>query len=172
MKNYLTLYLAAGMVFFMNTACSAKTAVATLQATQENSTVSGKVSFEEVSEGLRVRASLEGVPPGKHGFHIHEKGDCGDQGKSAGGHFNPDGMTHGNMMKGGFAGAHAGDFGNIEIGEDGKGSLDFTAHGLTLDNGKYGVLGRSLILHEKEDDYSQPTGNAGSRIGCGEIQAE
>ena len=42
--------------------------------------------------------------------------------------------------------------------------------GLTLNDGKYAVNGLSIILHEKKDDFSQPSGNAGGRIACGIIE--
>lgn len=140
--------------------------VAELKPTSEGSAITGKVSFMEVDEGLKINAAVENAPPGKHGFHIHEKGDCSDQGNAAGGHFNPDNVSHGDVEKQGLQKAHAGDFGNIEIGSDGKGKLEKVIPGLTLEGGKYGVVGRSVILHEKEDNFGQPTGNAGGRIAC------
>lgn len=140
--------------------------VAELKPTAEGSLISGKVSFMETDEGLRINAVVFNAPPGKHGFHIHEKGNCSDQGNAAGGHFNPDNVAHGDVEKQGFKKAHAGDLGNIEIGSDGKGKLEKVIPGLTLEEGKYGVIGRSVILHEKEDDFDQPTGNAGGRIAC------
>lgn len=79
------------------------------------------------------------------------------------------GVPHGDLLKDGFQHAHAGDLGNIEIGPDGKGTLKKVIPGLTLKEGKYGVVGRALILHEKEDNFGQPTGNAGGRIACGVI---
>lgn len=65
--------------------------------------------------------------------------------------------------------AHAGDLGNIEIGADGTGTLEVTIPELCLTGCKYSLEGKSVILHEKEDDFGQPTGNAGGRIGCGPI---
>ena len=143
--------------------------VAELKPTVEGAPITGKVSFMETDEGLKINAVVENAPPGKHGFHIHEKGDCSDQGNAAGGHFNPDGVPHGDVEKHGFQRAHAGDLGNIEVGSDGKGKLEKIIPGLTLSEGKYGVIGRSVILHEKADDFGQPTGNAGGRIACGII---
>lgn len=143
--------------------------VAELKPTTEGSSIAGKVSFMETDEGLKVNAIVLNASPGKHGFHIHEKGDCSDQGNAASGHFNPDGVPHGDVGKHGFQKAHAGDLGNIEIGSDGKGTLEKLISGLTLEEGKYGVMGRSVILHEKEDDFGQPTGNAGGRIACAVI---
>lgn len=143
--------------------------VTELKATQEGSPVSGKVSFMAVEEGLKINAVVQNVSPGKHGFHIHEKGDCSDQGNAAGGHFNPNGVPHGDLARDGFVKAHAGDLGNIEIGSDGKGKLEKVIQGLTFKDGTYSVAGRSVVLHEKEDDFTQPAGNAGGRIACGVI---
>jgi Cu-Zn family superoxide dismutase len=143
--------------------------VAELKSTVEGSLITGKVSFMETDEGLKINAVVQNAPPGEHGFHIHEKGDCSDAGNAAGGHFNPDSMPHGDLVKDGFAHAHAGDLGNIEIDANGNGKLEKLIPGLTLKEGKYGVEGRSVILHEKEDNFSQPTGNAGGRIACGLI---
>lgn len=142
---------------------------ADIKPTQEGSTISGKAAFIETNEGFKISVFIAGAPPGKHGFHIHEKGDCSDAGDAAGGHFNPDAVPHGDLLKDGFQHAHAGDLGNIEIGPDGRGALEKIIPGLTLEKGKYGVAGRALIVHEKEDDFDQPTGNAGGRIACAVI---
>ena len=148
----------------------AQTAAAHIQPTDPSSSLSGEATFQETSGGLKIRVTVMEAPPGKHGLHIHEKGDCGDSAKAAGGHFNPDGVKHGDLTKDGLTGAHAGDLGNIDIDSNGNGTLEKTVPDLSLKEGKYGVVGRSVILHEKEDDFGQPTGNAGARIACGVIE--
>ncbi len=160
-------FLAAG-----NLTAFAKTATVDIKGTQEGSKISGKVVLTEIPEGLKVNAEVQNVTPGKHGFHIHEKGVCADGGKAAGGHYNPDGAPHGLLIKDGFTHAHAGDLGNIEVGADGTGKLSETVPSLSLSTGKYDVAGKSIILHEKEDDFGQPTGNAGGRVGCGVIEVK
>lgn len=157
-----------GILFLTQPAFAAK-AVALITATQEGSQVNGDAVLNETPEGLEVEVKVANVPPGKHGFHIHVKGDCSDHGNAAGGHYNPDGVLHGLITKDGFEHAHAGDFGNIEVKEDGTGTLKFFVSHLTLTEGKYNVEGKAVILHEKEDNFGQPTGNAGGRIGCGVI---
>ncbi len=142
---------------------------ATIRGTSEGVSVSGNVTFEETPEGLKVRADLSHLGPGRHGFHIHEFADCGDSGKAAGNHYNPDGMLHGFLPKDGYLQAHAGDLGNITIAPDGTGSVELVIANLTLSGGKYSVGGRSVVVHENEDTFAQPAGNAGGRIGCGEI---
>ncbi len=144
--------------------------VAEITGTQEGSNISGTVKFTETVDGLKVEAELFNVPnPGKHGFHIHEVGSCVDVGKAAGGHYNPDNVQHGMLEKDGHTKAHAGDMGNIEIDATGHGKYSGVLPEVTLSGGKYPVDGKTVILHEKEDDFGQPTGNAGGRIGCGII---
>lgn len=158
--------LAAGVAVSIS---YAETGKAVIAGTKTGSTVSGTVMLTDAPGGLQVDASISGAPPGNHAFHIHENGLCDDEGKAAGGHYNPAGHPHGDMLKEGIDKTHAGDFGNLTIGSDGKGTLHAIVPGLTLSGGKYNVAGRAFILHEKADDFSQPVGNAGSRIGCGPI---
>lgn len=141
-------------------------AIAVLHPTQGNS-VSGIVTFENVQGGVRVIANLSGLTPGKHGFHIHEYGDCSAvNGTSAGGHFNPGGMPHGMPMS---DKRHVGDLGNIDAGKDGNAHLEYVDKMIAL-SGKNSILGRGVIVHAKEDDLiSQPTGNAGGRVACAVI---
>ncbi|MEO8431566.1 MAG: superoxide dismutase family protein [Acidobacteriota bacterium] len=137
---------------------------------KSGSTVQGTAVFSELgSGGVRVRVHIENAPPGTHGLHLHEKGDCSDpEAKSAGGHFNPGQMPHAGPMA---EKRHAGDLGNIEIGADGKGDLDVRSDLLTVKPGPNSVVGRAVVFHEKADDLTtQPTGNAGGRLGCGVIQ--
>ena len=80
-------------------------------------------------------------------------------------------MQHGFLIEDGFAKAHAGDLGNIVFVEDGTAELTATIPGLTLNDNDYAIANLAVILHADPDDLiSQPTGNAGARIGCGIIQ--
>ncbi len=160
------------VIVLMASPAFAAKGIALITATQQGSSVNGQVTLNETPAGLEVDVKVANVPPGKHGFHIHEKGNCSDQGKAAGSHYNPDGVAHGMVMKDGFQHAHAGDFGNIEVGPDGTGTAKMVVPGLTLTGEKYNVEGKAVILHEKEDDFTQPTGNAGGRIGCGVIMLQ
>jgi superoxide dismutase, Cu-Zn family len=143
-----------------------KRAVAVINPTKGNS-VHGKVTFEEQTDGIRVVANLSGLIPGKHGFHVHEFGDISSEdGSSAGGHFNPHGMPHSMPMD---KNRHTGDMGNIEADSKGNAYLDYTDKLMKL-NGDYSIIGRAVVVHEKEDDLkTQPAGNAGARIGFGVI---
>ena len=164
--------LVAFIVFMIPYQARAAKATAVIQGTQENSELAGSVHLEDTDEGLLIEAEVFGAPPGLHGFHIHENGSCEDQGNAAGGHYNPDSAPHGFLPADGLEHAHAGDLGNIEINEEGEGTLGIMLPNLTLSGGKYNVGGRAVILHEKLDDFGQPVGNAGARIGCGVIQTE
>lgn len=144
------------------------TAMAELQS-RAGLSVSGTVILTSTADGVHITADVAGVPPGLHGFHIHEVGDCSaDDFTSAGGHFNPGGTDHAGPDA---AMHHAGDLGNIEVGADGTGHLELDSTDLTLDDGPNSALGRGVILHEGEDDLtSQPTGAAGARLACGVIE--
>jgi len=144
-------------------------AIALINPTEEGSDVHGEVALIEVEGGVSVIATLSGVTPGKHGLHIHENGSCEDGGKAAGGHFNPAGKEHGLLPETGLEHAHAGDMGNIEIDENGQGVLEVILPGVSLSGGDFDVMEKAIILHAQEDDFSQPLGNAGGRIGCGII---
>ena len=117
-----------------------------------------------------IKAEVLGLTPGNHGFHIHEIGDCSDPaGKSAGGHFNPAMTDHGGH---GAAVRHVGDLGNLEADETGKALLEVTDKMVDFE-GANSIIGRSVIVHEKEDDLtSQPTGAAGARVACGIIELQ
>lgn len=147
----------------------AESGKADLVATKAGFTASGTATLTDTPQGLHVVVHVTKGSPGRHGLHIHQYGSCGDEGKAAGGHYNPDGVKHGFLPTDGLTGAHAGDLGNIEVSTDGTGTLDLTLQGLRLSGGKYTAGGRAIVLHEKADDFGQPTGNAGGRIGCGPI---
>lgn len=137
---------------------------------RSGSKLSGEAVFTEAGGQVTVLVKVKGAPPGLHAVHIHEKGDCSaPDASSAGTHFNPEGHKHGAPDA---AEHHAGDFGNMEVKADGAGELTLATKRLTVAAGANSVNGRSIIIHEKPDDFSQPVGNAGGRLGCGEIKAQ
>ena len=141
-------------------------AVAVLEPTEGN-TVHGLVTFEAIDKGVQVVADVTGLTPGKHGFHVHEFGDCSARdGSAAGGHFNPGHTPHGAPTD---EARHIGDLGNVTADSEGKAHLEWTDPQLSL-NGPHSIIGYAVILHKEEDDLkSQPAGNAGARVACGVI---
>jgi len=148
-----------------------KEAVAEIHGAGDNrDKIHGKATFTQIDSGVKIVVDVEGLTPGKHGIHIHEKPDLSDPKlMSTGGHYNPDDGDHKH------AGPddpkrHAGDLGNIEADASGHGHLELTDDALSVD-GKNAVVGHALIIHEKEDDLhtQQPPGNAGGRIAGGAI---
>jgi len=143
-------------------------ASADLQA-RSGSAVAGKVSFSEANGRLRVEATVSGLTPGEHGFHVHEAGDCSaPDASSAKGHFNPMGKAHGHHAS---AERHGGDMPNLIANAQGEAKYSAELTGLSL-TGTTGVIGRSVVIHADPDDYkSQPAGNSGKRVACGVIAA-
>lgn len=155
--------------FAMASRAFAESGTAVIRGTTEGSSVSGSATLVDTPAGVEVTIQVSGVSPGQHGLHIHQFGGCGNGGSDAGGHYNPDSVPHGFLPTDGFVKAHAGDLGNIEVAQDGTGSLHLILPGLVLSGGAYSIGARAIILHEKVDDFGQPTGNAGGRIGCGPV---
>ncbi len=156
-----TLFLSA-----VSLAEDVSSATATLHPTKGNS-AAGVVKFSSVEGGVKVAGSISGLTPGKHGFHIHQFGDCSSlDGKSAGAHFNPENHKHGGPDS---EEKHVGDLGNIEADAEGLANIEVVLPFVSL-NGENNVIGRGMIVHADADDLkSQPTGAAGGRVACGVI---
>jgi len=129
--------------------------------------ITGTIRFVRLKKGVRVTGEIYGLTPGKHGFHIHENGACDRPTfETAGPHFNPDAHKHGDMTMD----SHAGDYGNIVADDYGVAKFSFIDKEASF-KGKYSIIGKSVLIHEKEDDLkTDPSGNSGARIGCGIIQ--
>ena len=144
-------------------------ATANLQPTKGNK-VSGTVTFTQKGNKVLVAANVNGLTPGVHGFHVHEKGDCSAaDAMSAGGHFNPAGKPHGAPDS---AEHHGGDLGNLTADKSGNATLSIEVDGITLDQtAANSIVGKGVIVHANPDDLkSQPAGNAGPRVACGVIR--
>ena len=128
------------------------------------SEVKGTVTFTKSGDVVKVVAEVSGLTPGKHGFHVHEFGDCSaPDAASAGSHFNPTNDPHAGHDA---EKRHMGDLGNLEADSSGKARLELTDKKMKLS----AVLGKAVIVHEKADDLkTQPTGDAGGRVACGVI---
>lgn len=141
-------------------------AIVVLHPTEGNN-VSGTITFIKTDAGIQVVADVSGLTPGKHGFHVHEFGDCSAlDAASAGGHFNPEGVKHGAPTD---TDRHVGDLGNLEADENGNAHLEWTDTYISF-HGSHNIIGRAVIVHAEADDLtSQPTGAAGARVACGVI---
>ncbi|KAL8617888.1 hypothetical protein ACOMHN_016544 [Nucella lapillus] len=132
--------------------------------------VAGTVFFNQQSDGaINVTGKITGLSPGKHGFHIHEVGDTRNNCQAAGGHFNPEGKTHGSPDD---DIRHVGDLGNIVANDEGVAQVNITDR-LIAFSGTHDIVGRSVVVHAEEDDLgrggnedSLDTGNAGARLAC------
>jgi len=137
--------------------------------------VGGVITFEQSPSGgnTTIKGKITGLKAGLHGFHVHVFGDLSDGCKSAGPHFNPLGVDHAGPKD---EKRHFGDLGNIRVEKDGEETVvDISDHLVSL-IGEHSVIGRALVVHEKEDDLgrggdeeSKKTGNAGGRLACGVI---
>ena len=147
-------------------------AVAVITETSKN--IQGFITFKENFENKEtiIKLNLKNVPQGKHGFHIHTTGDLREGCKSLCSHYNPHNKTHGDIKS---KNRHVGDLGNIKPNKYGIIKKTLKDKLIKL-RGKYSIIGRSVVIHEKEDDLglgnndeSLKTGNAGKRIACGVI---
>ena len=130
----------------------------------------GTVHFTQTGGSVKVVAEITGLTPNaKHGFHIHEGSECGDDGMKAGGHYNPEKHEHG-MPNADVSKRHAGDMGNLQADKDGNAHYEATFDNISINGPKNPIVNHCIIVHAKPDDGSQPTGNAGARIGCGVIK--
>ncbi len=129
----------------------------------------GFVTFTQHRGYVLIEGQLKGVPPGKHGFHIHEFADLRRGCDGCCSHYNPYGAPHGGLDD---ANSHAGDLGNVTANRRGEVTIFIETSKFRVQD----ILGRSIILHADEDDLgkggyddSLTTGHSGARIACGVI---
>ena len=137
----------------------------------------GQATFTEAPTGVLIRlAFLERrLPPGWHGLHLHDRGDCSDftNGfQASGAHVTLNHRTeHGLLNR---RGPEAGDLPNIFAPAGGIFGAEVFSPYVTLHHARIGNRlplldddGAALLIHAGQDDHStQPIGNAGARIGC------
>jgi superoxide dismutase, Cu-Zn family len=134
----------------------------------------GTVTLSDGPYGLILIPRLSGLTPGIHGFHVHEKPDCGTTtdgnkvvpGMAAGGHFDPKGTGR---HEGPYGNGHLGDLPALYVDKEGKATLPVLSPRLKVND----VRGRSLMIHAGGDNYSdQPEklGGGGARVACGTIK--
>lgn len=129
--------------------------------------IRGQATFSENATGVAVRVEAQGLSQGAHGIHVHTVGRCeAPSFESAGPHWNPTARKHGRDNP---DGAHHGDLPNIEIGSDGRGTLNFVLPAARFAD-LFDADGAALLVHASADDYrTDPSGNSGGRIACGVI---
>jgi len=150
-----------------------RTAVAALKTpTGDNA---GSVTMVEGPKGVLVRVEATGLPPGWHGLHFHEVGDCSKTDfTSAGAHVHgKPGAVHGLLNP---DANEAGDLPNLYVDAAGVGAAEIHATLVALNptEGRANLLdadGSAIVIHANPDDYkTQPIGGAGARIACGVLK--
>ncbi|HLO78624.1 MAG TPA: superoxide dismutase [Cu-Zn] SodC [Magnetospirillum sp.] len=134
----------------------------------------GTIEARDTRHGLALSPKLQGLPPGPHGIHLHQNGNCGPAeqdgkpvaGLTAGGHFDPQGTG---KHKGPWeSGGHQGDLPALSVNGDGTATEPLLAPHLKLAD----LKGRAIVIHAGADTYSddpKPLGGGGARIACGVI---
>lgn len=131
----------------------------------------GTIMVTEGQKGATFKISVSGLAGGQHGFHVHEKGDCGSgmkdgkmqAGIAAGDHYDPEGQK---SHQGPEGAGHKGDLPKLEGTAKG---IDQTVTAPRLKLGD--IQGRALVIHEGGDTYSDKPelGGGKGRIACGVI---
>jgi Cu-Zn family superoxide dismutase len=134
----------------------------------------GTIKVQDTAYGALFTPSLRGLPPGLHGFHVHENGHCGPAekdgqmtaGMAAGGHYDP--AKTGKHL-GPYGDGHVGDLPPLVVEADGSATLPVLAPRLKVKD----LAARSLMIHAGGDNYSdepKPLGGGGARIACGVVK--
>lgn len=148
-----------------------KSAVASITATKADTAGNGSADFRQKGDKVEMKLTISfpSLANKTVAVHFHEHGDCGDSGKGAHGHWNPTNEKHGKWDS---AEHHSGDIGNISLNAEGQGEVIIESDRWTIGGDeKTNIMNRAIIVHSGVDDYTtQPTGNSGSRIGCGVIK--
>ncbi|HEX2152154.1 MAG TPA: superoxide dismutase [Cu-Zn] SodC [Stellaceae bacterium] len=134
----------------------------------------GTVTIADGAQGAVVKADLKGLPPGPHGFHVHENGSCqpatanGETvpAGAAGGHFDPqDTGTHAGPQGDG----HLGDLPVLRVAANGTATETLTAPRIK----DVSILrGKTVMIHAGGDNYSDrpALGGGGARLACGVLR--
>ncbi len=135
--------------------------------------IDGTIRFAQEGQGVRITGTIRGLPPGRHGMIIHELGDVSGTCAAVGGHFNPEQLDHGPPSD--LFNRHAGDLGNTPEPVLDKTEINVFDRKITLE-GPLGVIGRTLVVHERPDNFgkglgieSKINGNVGPALACGVI---
>jgi superoxide dismutase, Cu-Zn family len=166
MRHAISILALAALAGCQTTPNEGQRATAQLKPTSGNKTI-GEATFEQVGGKVKVFVFAQGLKPNsEHGLHIHEVGDCSDNGNAAKGHFNPGGKMHGRPGSG-----HAGDLPSMKANAKGRGNVQAELSGISVGSGSNNIVNRAVVIHAGPDDFkTQPTGDSGARIACGVIQ--
>jgi Cu-Zn family superoxide dismutase len=176
MSRIIAAALAAACCAALVTAAAAATTKAEVFLAAPNGVggPAGRVMFRDAPGGATVRVDLYGLPPGQHGFHIHQNPSCGPgevngamaSAGAAGGHYDPMGTA---MHRGPYGKGHLGDLPFLTIDANGSEHQTLVAPRITDVNR---LKGHSVVIHAGGDNYAdqpQPLGGGGARIACGVI---
>lgn len=142
-------------------------AMAMMKGSEKYPDIEGSVKFYQTNRGVLIMAEIKGLPwrieecdRPVFGFHIHEGSCCCGNEKDpfaeTGMHYNPEGYPHP---------YHAGDMPPL-FGNGGYAFQIFLTDRFCVRE----VVGRTVIIHSGPDDFTtQPSGNSGEKIACGEI---
>ncbi len=184
MKNLHSLLFVSGLaVFGLSAVAAAQPSAATavgpivvpmnLVDDKGTTTPVGTIKATDTGYGLLLQPSLRGLPPGLHGFHVHENPSC-DPGEKdgktvpalgAGGHYDPASTRR---HEGPYGSGHLGDLPALYVDPDGKAEYPVLAPRLKAAD----LVGRSLMIHAGGDshaDHPEPLGGGGPRIACGVV---
>ncbi|WP_209349232.1 superoxide dismutase family protein [Pontixanthobacter sp. CEM42] len=133
----------------------------------------GGVKLVAEGDAVELVVAPSELPEGTRGFHLHQTGSCeGPDFKSAGGHLNPLGKTHGSESEGG---SHVGDLPNLVLSEGSTELQTFSIEGskAQITDWIFDEDGTAVVIHAEPDDYkTDPSGAAGARIACAVLDAD
>ncbi len=139
--------------------------VVPIYATNDESKQLGQVAFSDTGYGLLVSPALKALPPGLHGFHLHQHASCSEHGAGAGGHYDPHNT---NSHLGPYGNGHLGDLPVLYVKADGTADTTTLAPRLKTSD----LKGLSVMIHADGDNYSNtpPLGGGGARMACGAVK--
>lgn len=174
MKPHYKVLAAAAIVLLYGTAMADITVPMNMADEKGTGGAIGQIVISETSYGLVFTPALTGLPPGLHGFHVHENPSCGPMEKdgkmvpalAAGGHYDPTGSKKHGLPWGD---GHLGDLPALTVDASGTATNPVLAPRLKVAD----VKGRSLMIHlggDNHADHPAPLGGGGARLACGVIQ--
>lgn len=148
-------------VIRMNTCPVRPDAIACIRGGRYVPQLAGEIRFYQHCGRVLISVTVSGLPKdnpsGFFALHIHEGSCCtGEDFSDTGSHYNPAGTPHPR---------HAGDLPPL-LSCHGKAYMSVWTDRFRVED----VIGRTVVIHGGPDDFSsQPAGNAGSKIACGQI---